>query len=519
LTRIYMTTEQELSTRTPPQQGRIYNTLVALLLIAGIAPRLSYYLTGRALWFDEAALCINILERSFGGLLEPLVFKQVAPPLYLWTLKLCTLLAGPTVYAVRLSSVLAGLAVIFLFWAVARRILSPSGALVALFMAVLSQHLINYAGEAKPYASDVALTLAVIWMALRWEDKAPSWQRALRYGAIQAVMVWYSFPVVFVIAGVGLSQLALATWRRAWFSVGCLALLYGLGAASFLVEYIVAIAPSRGNAETMAYMNYYWRHGFMPFPPTSHWDLRWYRERVFMFFDMPGGFTLQGLALFIWFAGLATLATRRLRYAAWIVLPLVLTLVASSLKLYPFHGRMTLFLAPVIFLLAGEGVAWLGGGQPLWVRRAVLGSALMLLMAQPAVRAARMVVAPSRHHELEQVLAYADAHWAEGDRVYLRQGDYISYRFLAGRYGFPPDAVLFESRKPGLESDEEQFRGEISPQFEHWGRVWFPMAYDYDGAVAPYVELLDAYGRRFDRFVARGAVVYGIDFGDSALNR
>ncbi len=508
-----MTTEQKPAIRMPPQQGGIYNSLVALLLIMGIAPRLSYFLTGRALWFDEAALCINILERSFIGLLDPLAFKQVAPPLYLWTLKLCTLVGGPTVYAVRFPSILAGLAVVFLFWAVARRILSPSGALVALFMVVASQHLINYAGEAKPYTSDVALALAVICMALRWEDKPPSWQRALRYGVILAVMVWYSFPVVFVIAGVGLCQLALATWRRAWISVGCLCLLYSLSTASFLLEYFVAIAPSRGNAETMAYMNYYWRHGFMPFPPTSHWDMRWYRERVFMFFDMPGGFTLQGLALFVWFAGLAALATRRVRYAAWILSPLVLTLLASSLKLYPFHGRMTLFLAPAIFLLVGEGVVWLGTGQAAWVRRAVLGTVLVLLMAQPAVRAARMVVAPSRHHELGKVLAYADAHWAVGDRIYLRQGDYISYRFLEGRYNFPRDAVLFESRKPGLESDEEEFRDEIGPQFEHWGRIWFPMAYDYDGTVAPYVDLLDAHGRRFDRFVARGAVVYGIDFG------
>ncbi len=492
---------------------RFQGLAVFLLIGFGLLPRLAYYLTGRALWFDEAALCINILERTFGGLLEPLAFKQVAPPLYLWSMKCCTLVFGANVYAVRLPSLVGGCMALILFWWVARRVLSGRGALVALYFVALSQHLINYAGEAKPYATDVALALAVLWMALRWEEKAPAWQRALRYGGALGLFVWYSFPVVFVIAGVGLARIFLALWQRDKRAILCLGLLYGLAAGSFLIEYFVAIAPSRGDEATMAYMQFYWRHGFMPFPPTSHWDIRWYRDRVFMFFDMPGGFTLTGFALFVWGAGLIGLMARRFRFAAMILLPMVLCLAASSLKLYPFHGRMTLFLAPVIFLLVGEGVARLCSIKPHRVGQAIALLALVLLSTQPLVRALRMTVAPTRHHELERVLEYASEHWEEGDRLYLRQGDYISYRFLEGRYDFPEDAVLVEQRKAGLETDEADFRDEITPQFAAWGRVWFPMSYDNEGAVSEYVGFLGEHGTTVERFVARGATVYGVEFG------
>lgn len=492
--------------------GRGSWLLVCAAILLGCFPRLAYYLTGRALWFDEAALCINVLERSGTGLLEPLAFKQVAPPLYLWILKCCTWVGGETVYAVRFPSLVAGLLTLVLFWLIARRLLSFQGALLALLLAMLSQHLINYAGEAKPYAGDVAAVLGVLYMALRWNEGVSSRWRAVRYGLVHAVLLWYSFPVVFFIAGVGTVQLVTRWYEGDRESTRCLALLYGLSAVSFLVMFWVAIVPSRGNPETMAYMNHYWRHGFMPFPPTSHWDLRWYRERVFLFLDMPGGFTLPGLALFFWLYGTVSLIQRRWTYALWLLLPFMLVLFASWLKLYPFHGRMTLFLLPVLFLCTGEGLSRMLEGRSLWLGRAGLTVALILLLSQPAVRAIRMTVTPTRHHELEKVLAHADAHWKAGDRLYLRQGDYISYKFLEGRYAFPPEAVLVERRKSGLETDEAEFREEIVGKFEGWGRVWFPMAYDFQEAVADYVAFLEDHGKTFEREVARGAVVYGIDF-------
>jgi hypothetical protein len=485
--------------------------LVALLIIAGSIPRLAHAFSGRALWFDEAALCINILERSFGALLAPLDFYQIAPPLYLWFLKACTIAAGANVYAVRLPSLLAGLITLVSFWYVARALLSRAGAITALVLVVLSQHLIYYAGEAKPYAVDALATVVVILAALHLDSRACTSRHRAALAVAFSLLVWVSFPAVFVLAGVGTAQLARLAWHRDWQGLARTVAPYAASAISFGVLLLLVVHPNRNHAETMEYMNVYWRHGFMPFPPVDHWAIRWYRERTFMFFDMPGGFTLQGLALFCALAGAVSLLIRRPWHAAGLLLVIALTLAASTLKLYPFHGRMTLFLVPIQFLLVGEGIILAtlrGRGRTGIAACAVL---LALLLSQPAVRAGRMAIAPARHHELDVVLRHVQDAWQPGDRIFLRQGDYISYRFLAGRYRFPEDAIGVESRGLVAREGEAAFYAEVDAWLPTGGRVWFPMAFDQESAVADYLAFIESRGGKYDRIAARGALGIGIE--------
>ena len=61
-----------------------------------------------------------------------------------------------------------------------------------------------------------------------------------------------------------------------------------------------------------------------------------------------------------------------------LALPGLFALAAAYLHLYPFHGRLVLFLVPSLLLLIAEGAGWfretIGGGVP-W---AVVLAALFL---------------------------------------------------------------------------------------------------------------------------------------------
>jgi hypothetical protein len=52
--------------------------------VTGAAWRIAAYAQHRSLWYDEAALALNIAGRGFVELVEPLDYLQTAPPLFLW---------------------------------------------------------------------------------------------------------------------------------------------------------------------------------------------------------------------------------------------------------------------------------------------------------------------------------------------------------------------------------------------------------------------------------------------------
>ena len=89
--------------------------LMALSLGLGVVIRLRQFAAGRSLWLDEAALGLNIIQRSAAELLRPLDYLQGAPIGYLWLVRLAVVLGGPSERMLRAVSLLAGVAALLLF--------------------------------------------------------------------------------------------------------------------------------------------------------------------------------------------------------------------------------------------------------------------------------------------------------------------------------------------------------------------------------------------------------------------
>jgi hypothetical protein len=69
---------------------------------------LSQYIADRSQWRDEAALALNIVNRSFIGLAQPLDGDQGAPLGFLFDEKLLTMLLGNTDYVLQIIPLIRG---------------------------------------------------------------------------------------------------------------------------------------------------------------------------------------------------------------------------------------------------------------------------------------------------------------------------------------------------------------------------------------------------------------------------
>ena len=167
--------------------------------------RLRQYFANRSFWVDEASLALNIINRSFGGLTQPLDYNQGAPIGFLFIEKSLSLLLGNNEFSLRLFPLIAGLLSVYLIWRIAREYTRTS-ALFAVVMIAISPSLIYYSSELKQYSSDVMFSLLVVYLATLCLRDNPKTESYIWLGGVGMISIFVSHPSVFVLAGVGSSS-------------------------------------------------------------------------------------------------------------------------------------------------------------------------------------------------------------------------------------------------------------------------------------------------------------------------
>ncbi len=390
---------------TQPDTRARHDRLIARLLlaavIAGLGWRVARFALGLLLWGDEAYLAVNLVERGYAELLEPLDNRQVAPPLFLFATR-WVWATFESLALLRLPALISGLAAVGVFaWlCLAHLGRRQAGWAVALFAA--SYPLARYAAELKQYAGDALVSVAAmaLGMAAIRRLTAPSPDRSkienrkskcpsiplLALALLGPVMLWLSYPSVAVIFAVGLVVLAAMIVRRAapgaW--LGWLACAT-TAAIAFGLLYVNVIAPAQ-SAESRQFLHQFWADGF---PPIDRpWRIPWWLVEVHTgkMFGHPVGdknFGSVGTTLLFTCGVIALLkgpsssdkgpgdenrkSQIENRNAPWLLTvalaPMLAGLAMAFAGVYPYgvHARVMLYLAPSICLLAGVGIAQIAG--------------------------------------------------------------------------------------------------------------------------------------------------------------
>jgi hypothetical protein len=390
------------------------------ILSVGVLLRVARYLSDRSLWLDEAYLALNLMNRSYSGLTGTLDFGQGGPLGFLLAEKVILDVLGDGERALRLLPFAAGIASLFLFYGIARRVLTPLAVPFALALFAVGEPFVDYSVMLKHYSFDLAVALALVYILLRAvEQPAFQLRHALLLTAAGAAAVWLSHPAAFVLAGVGAGLIAALLIRGDRRGLVTLTVPFAAWLVSFGAMFAVTLRNFAGLAESAT--------GFASIFGSPH------RNLFMMFRDANLDllhWSADGLAPAVALIGVVAMWSQRNR--PWVVAGGVMvaaTLAAGYLGLYAVGQRFILFLVPFAVLCLAEGAVRLVGALPrnLAATFAVLLAGVVLL--PPIARAAGDLRGVREREQIEPALAYLGERWRDGDALYVSSGAQYALRY------------------------------------------------------------------------------------------
>jgi hypothetical protein len=404
---------------------------VMVLILFGVVLRIRQYLTGRSLWLDEAMLALNILQRNFADLFKPLGLNQAAPIGFLLVEKTASLLFGKNEYSLRLFPLVLGISSLWTFYLLLKCVTRGAGLLTALALFALNPRLIYYSSELKQYIVDVALTIGLLLLAYRLFDSDVQKRDFAWMVAAGFIALWFSHSAVFVLAGIGLS-LAIVYLRRHDYSHLRHLLLVGVvWIATIVILYFLVL----GSLQQSSFMREYWQGGFVPFPPWV--DIGWVLNSIQTNIETQFGISSAEYLVFgLMLVGWGALWRYHKGYAATLGFIPLLAAIASMFHLYPFVGRMILFLLPIGFLLLGKAVEVVLQGmrsQPVVGVIAGLILSAYLILA-PLLTSIEYFVKPKYSEHIRPTMGYLQSAWHAGDLMFISYGAVPAFQYYAAMY-------------------------------------------------------------------------------------
>jgi len=495
-----------------------------LFILLGIFLRLRQYIADRSLWVDEASLALNIINRTYMELLQPLDYDQGAPLGFLVVVKLTTSILGNQDFILRLIPLLSGILSLILVYQITVDYFGKS-ALTALLMFSISGAMIAYSTELKQYSTDVLISLLLIYFTLRILRNEEQGRNVTLLGLVGIIAILMSHPAVFTLPVVGLVLAGSAFLKKEYSQ------LYRLVASGFvwimilLAIYMISLQNLVGNEN----LQKYWNDSFAPIPPWEH--LYWYRNVFISLMPhiSPSFFPyitqnfdpryLMNACLTLVLLGGASFLIRNTAVGILLGLPISIMFIASALRLYPISERFLYFWFPSLLFLLAEGI-WLiyrlvsrYNQKIAWV---VFGSISIIVFWTSFELSVRNTLAPPMGEDIKPVMAYVRDHMDENDTIYVHQGSTTPFLYYSPNYGLNTENTFVAKKSWNV----KRFMVDLE-DFQDNDRIWFIFSHvtscDCEGSnmdrIRYYTELIDRYGVQLEHFEASqsGAYLYDLN--------
>lgn len=487
---------------------KFFNYLAWFALLFGIIIRCFQYLSNRSLWGDEASLALNIVNRSYLELLQPLDYNQAAPFGFLWIEKLAIQLFGHSEYSLRLFPLIAGIASLFLLYELGKKTVSAIALPIALILFASLKEPLYYATEVKQYSSDVMVALLLSLVLIPLRNQILTLPKIILFGGLGILAICLSHPAIFVLAGIESANFLLTPAKRRKEILINRLPLYLIWIIGFGLFYSLTLANAAKNQN----LHNAWKSEY----PQSALDLGWLINSLKRFFNNPLGFEIiDEISLVVFIIGSIIFLRKNKQMFLVLMSPLFVTLVAAYLHKYPFRNRLILFLTPFFILIIAEGAAFLisqfSKQKKLKTTAGII--IISLLILPPLILSSIFFFVPETRHEIRPVIEYLQANQQPDDGIFLAGGSPDQFEYYAAKYGYSKSMyfILPYDDFFNPETFSEQNWQEIkrtSSHLQNKQRVWFIVSglrREREVIVEPS---LDRLGQKLDYFSKPGSLTY-----------
>ena len=422
---------------------------------------------------------------------------------------------------------MASLAALILFWRIVARWQSGFAGVTSLALFATAAPFTLFASQVKQYSFDVAVAVALLWLALDIRECKPSRAKALWLGVAGAVLVWFSQPSIFIVCAFAASQVLFARSDkrpdpgRVWPErLQPLGITSGLWLVSALLSALVGLAGV--TSSTQEYLHRFWILGFPPVPISNITKSLWPVDPMEQLLGSGGlaslGYPLPTIYLALIGVGFVVLWRRDRMFATLLFGPVALTIAFAIAREYPFSDRAILFLFPSFFFAIGTATERIRQWLSRWSHPfAALVAVLITASAvYPMVRKSPVY----RLEDIKPVLTHLREKKLPGDSVYVYYGAAPQVDFYASEYGLRQVDYAVGGCHRG---DRKRYFEELDT-FRGRPRVWILITHS-NGEGEDILRYLDTIGLRRDRFTVKprlmgpigsDAEVYLYDLSDPA---
>lgn len=382
------------------------------IIVSGIIVSILMNCVGRTLWLDEAMLAFSFSKRSLleltNGVFE---WDQSAPVLYLYCVKILTLLFGNTEAVLRSFSVFSYIVVLFLSGYAAKKLLGVKyPILVAAFLANMN-FILKYSNEFKQYLSECIWVLLVLILYYFYKEKSLAWWKV---GLGFMIFVWGANPACFFIGGVLLYEFFSGIFAKDRLLIRNSILIGVCVMASFALYYFYWL---RGIALSGS-MQSYWENASFPLIPRGIADLKLAQSMVYEIFITFREARIFIIA-FVLAAFLIGIFWEKNKYCTVIFLGFLVTLFASYIHMFPIADRLWCFSYPIFTILAFYALDKMAVSSKKGELVAIFLMFTLMLTNNGILVYRNGENVYQAGEEANPVIAYLQEHVKEGEKVYV----------------------------------------------------------------------------------------------------